>query len=281
MTGSIQLPDTTSLGRVDLAVADRSDVIEFYTDVIGLEVLESHTDTVDLGVDEHVLVRLTERPELPPRPQEAAGLFHLALRVPHRDALAEAARRLVDRNELSGASDHAVSEALYTADPAGNGIEVYCDRPRDEWPISGDTVQMTTRPLDLDELMSQQSGSGGAHLPPTSDLGHIHLEVTDLDRSLDWYVSQLGFKERATYEGARFVAAGGYHHHVGLNVWNHRRSPLSGLGLERFTLHVPDVDVRQEIENRLRAEGVPIETKGADHSLRLVDPDGIEIDIGP
>ncbi len=262
------LPPTTGIGRVDLSIESSATVLDFYRSVIGLRTVADEPRWIDLGVDGQPLIRLLERPELGPRPPEAAGLFHLAIRVPTNDALASVARRMVDADRLAGASDHGVSEALYGRDPVGNGVEVYVDRPRAQWPTTNGGVDMTTQPLDLDSLLT---GDGGRdELPPESDMGHIHLEVTDLEKSASFYIDELGFTERDRRRGARFVAAGDYHHHIGFNTWGGRSEPASGVGLKGFIIEVP---TRRALKAVARHTDETID----EGELVLQDPDGIVI----
>ncbi|MFW6449110.1 MAG: VOC family protein, partial [Halobacteriota archaeon] len=174
------LPADTAMGPVELCVADADGVRPFYTDVVGLEVLERGPYQLDLGVGDHVLARLHEDPNRPARPSAAAGLFHVALRVPERSDLARAARRLRGADRLTGASDHLVSEALYSRDPEGNGLEVYHDRPEENWERTAEGgVHLPTWPLDLEALVAAAPDDAGP-LPPDTRVGHVHLEVTDL-----------------------------------------------------------------------------------------------------
>jgi catechol 2,3-dioxygenase len=236
------------------------------------------------------LVELVAAPDAPPRPAAAAGLFHLALRVPDRGALGAALRRIRRAGaSLSGASDHLVSEALYLRDPEGNGVEVYADRPRAEWPTTpAGRVSMDTLPLDLDALAADATDSppvdepapgadGTARLPPGTDLGHVHLEATDLDRARAFYVDALGLTVRDEgYDGAAFLAAGDYHHHVGLNVWNDRSEPVGdSRGLVAFELRLPDAAALDALRAHLEVAGVPVETSGAGPAVH--DPDGVAV----
>lgn len=273
------LPDDTSMKQVTLAVDDRATVLPYYEDIIGLEVVDVRADGVGLGVGDTTLIDLQERPDLPPRPADAAGLFHLAIRVPQRSDLAEVARRLTEENQLTGASDHDVSEALYSRDPAGNGIEVYRDRPREQWSSRGEMVHLTTDPLDLESLMAIGSPSPESTIPGGTDLGHVHLEVTTLEESLVWFTEHLGFEERARYTNGRFIAAGGYHHHVGLNTWNSRRAPASGRGLLEVTIEVPERRALEALERRMAGCGTSVAVGEEGHSLQLRDPDDIDIRV--
>ena len=217
-----ELPADTHLGAIRLRVGDLQRLQRFYEQAIGLRTLPSDNGVVALGVDSWPLVELVADPDAPARPLHTTGLFHLAILVPTRADLARALRRLAATGwRLSGASDHLVSEALYLSDPEGNGIELYRDRPRDEWPIADGALRMDTLPLDLGSLLSEDdSGSSDDGMPAGTVLGHVHLQVADLDPAETFWVDALGLDVTVRgYPGALFTSAGGYHHHVGLNTW--------------------------------------------------------------
>lgn len=196
----------------------------FYRDVVGLSVLRTSATTSVLGVADTPLLVLEGADDTLERHRSGAGLYHNAFRVPSRAALGDALGRIRDHWQLSGASDHWVSEALYLTDPEGNGIEIYRDYPRDEWPIADDgCVLISTEPLDLASIEAAAAGDNQA--PPGTDVGHVQLEVTSLDAFRDFYVDTLGFEVQTTVPVASFVSAGGYHHHIGANTWNHRTTP--------------------------------------------------------
>jgi catechol 2,3-dioxygenase len=163
----------------------------------------------------------------------SARLYHAALLFPSRAALGGWLQRAIENGiEFDGASDHLVSEALYFSDPDGNGLEFYADRPRDQWPEAQGQVEMATGPCDVQSLLH----AGERASPPLSGAGwgHLHLRVIDLGKSEAFYASELGMKvTQRSYPGARFLAADGYHHHLGLNSWGSPRSPHSphALGL--------------------------------------------------
>jgi catechol 2,3-dioxygenase len=263
---------STCVGRIALVVADLDSTAAFYRDVVGLEVQDRDGNRATLGAGGTPLVELRADPDAPARGADEAGLFHTAFRVPTRAALGDALERVRDQWRLSGASDHLVSEALYLADPEGNGVEIYRDRPRADWPRTDDgSVEMDTLPLDLDELRAARSGSTTA--PDGTDVGHVHLEVTDIDAARGFYVDALGLGVRRAWgDSALFVAAGEYHHHVGLNTWNGRSAPASGRGLDWFELVVPDDETLAAARERLR-DGDVVET--TDDGFSTVDPDGI------
>lgn len=266
------LPAATRVGRVALRANDLDRLAEFYRDVVGLAVLERDGERATLGVDEPLLELLAD-PDAPDRTREETGLFHAAFRVPSREALGDALGRIRGRWHLDGASDHLVSEALYLADPEGNGIELYRDRPRERWPIGEDgRVGMETRPLDTDAIGDLGCGRGPA--PEGTTMGHVHLEVSSLPAAHAFYVDALGLGVRHEWsDAALFVAAGDYHHHVGLNTWNGRTRPAEGRGLAWFELLVPSDGALEATRKRLTAHGVEVAAEG--DALAVADPDGI------
>ena len=234
---------------VELRVPELTEARWFYETVVGLESLRESAGRVEMGVGQCPVVRLEEAPEAENRDRRAAGLFHLAIRFPSRQSLSEALRRVSRENYgLTGASDHAVSEALYTNDPAGNGVELYTDRPRSQWEYDeDDEVVMVTEQLDLDDLWRVTSGQPDDRAPAETILGHVHLEVTDLEASVDFYRDELGMALQARRPGAAFLGYDGYHHHVAANVWNHRRRPH-----DDASLGLAELEVRGRGDRNLR-----------------------------
>lgn len=297
MTG--ELPGSTRVGRVGIRVADLDRAVDFYTDVVGLAVVDQSIDRVDLGVDDERLLTLIAAPDAPERGPREAGLFHVAVRVPSQAALGEVLGRFESAWRLTGASDHLVSEALYARDPEGNGIEVYRDRPRAEWPDGPDgRVAMDTLPLDRDRVRSAIDGKGPDRtaLPAGSVVGHVHLEAVDLDATRAFYTDVVGLRVRQELgSDAAFLAAGEYHHHLGLNVWNRRREPAGdGLGLAWYELVVPETalgPLRERVERspapvskvnegETEASGVSEAVSGvseSDVAFETVDPSGIRV----
>jgi len=269
-----RLPASSGAGRVCLIVTELDRVTAFYRDVVGLSVLSGTNDRTSLGVDGEPLIELRADPDAPERGRTEAGLFHTAIRVPSRAALADALARIREEWRLDGASDHHVSEALYLTDPEGNGVEIYCDRPREAWPIDDQgRVEMDTLPLDLGDLAATATGTNAA--PSGTDLGHVHLEATDLGAAREFYADALGLNRRQRMgASALFLAAGDYHHHVGLNTWNGRSAPRSGRGLAWFELRVP-APALATLQSRL--EAVTDVEKRSDGSLAAAAPDGLEL----
>lgn len=222
-SGPQRLPPATRLGAVHLQVSELTRSVEYYRRVLGLVLLGSREKEASLGThsDAAPLVRLTAgagtRP-VPPRGR--LGLFHFALLLPGRRALAGFAAHLAALGIRPGASDHRVSEALYLSDPDGLGIEVYSDRPRDQWREVRGELAMSTDPLDLAGLIREGSRGGWSGMPRGTVMGHIHLHVGDLQRASDFYHQALGFDKTVwSYPGALFLSVGGYHHHLGVNTW--------------------------------------------------------------
>jgi len=271
----------TAVGAVTLTVRDVAAVGEFYERVLGLDRIEDETAHEVLGAGGRPLVALVEGRAAPPRPPRTTGLFHFALLVPARVELARSLRRLIEaRWPLAGASDHLVSEALYLSDPEGNGIEIYCDRPREQWRRDGDELRMATLPLDLGELLAEAPADAGDDgIAPGARMGHVHLEVADLGSGERFYGDLLGLEVTARdYLGALFLAAGGYHHHVGLNTWRGEgvaAPPPGALGLRHFELTLPTADALDAVVGRLAAGGVESVADG--DGARVEDPAGIAV----
>jgi catechol 2,3-dioxygenase len=274
----MSLPPETRLGAIRLRAADVERLRTFYEETIGLRAMEGYDGVVALGAGGTPLVELVADPNAPPRPPRSTGLFHLALLVPTRSDLARALRRVVGSGwRLSGASDHLVSEALYLTDPEGNGIELYRDRPRAEWPSAEGVLQMDTLPLDLQSLLADDGGDGGpdAGMPAGTTLGHVHLQVADLAAAERFWGDALGFDVTVRgYPGALFVSAGGYHHHVGLNTWagvGAPPPPPGARGLVRFEVVLPDAASVEEAAARLDAVA---DVERIDGGLLASDPSG-------
>ena len=271
------LPADTRLGAIRLRAGDVDRLRAFYETTIGLELLGADDGVTALGVDGRPLVELVPGPDAPARAARSTGLFHLALLVPTRADLARTLRRVEAAGwPLSGASDHLVSEALYLADPESNGIELYRDRPRDDWPLLGGTVEMATLPLDLRELLGEPGGeTADASMPAGTTLGHVHLQVAELGDSERFWVDALGFDVTVrSYPGALFTSAGGYHHHVGLNTWagvGAPPPPPGARGLVRFEVVVPDETTLAEVAERLARVG-PVDR--VDGGVTAADPAG-------
>ena len=284
-TPSPQISAGTALGPVRLVVSDVDRQRSFYRDAIGLSQVWESDGGVSLGASAGVpLVDLRPLPGAPSRPGHSTGLFHQALLVPDRPALARAIRRVLDTGwQFTGASDHLVSEAMYLDDPEGNGIEIYRDRPREEWPRVGGTIQMATEPMDLEGVMSELPAGSDAGMDAATTIGHVHLSVAELDAAERFYSGLLGFDVTVRgYPGALFVSAGGYHHHLGLNTWRSRggpRAPAGARGLDHFTVRLAAPGELEQVAGRLDAAGVAVEPVAG--GLLAGDPSGIRVRLLP
>jgi catechol 2,3-dioxygenase len=229
------------LASIRLRVADLARSVDFYAGKLGFVVVAKTATHAALAVEKNstAILTLDEDHNALVAPRDAAGLFHAALLLPSRAALGGWLRVAADRGvEFDGFSDHGVSEAIYFSDPDGNGLEFYCDRARDAWPFSASgELAMVTRPLNLPSLLAEAKSVPDAPLAGAT-WGHLHLRVTDLARSDKFYRDTLGLAlTQGSYPGARFLAADGYHHHLGLNSWGHPRArqPPDALGLAEAT----------------------------------------------
>jgi catechol 2,3-dioxygenase len=266
-TTSTSIHPDTELGLVALTVADLSRSTAFYQDVLGFELLQEGSEQAVLGASGNPLLVLHEKRDAGPAPTNVTGLtglYHFAILVPTRADLARSLLHMVESGyPLGGASDHLVSEALYLSDPDNNGIEIYRDRPREEWPRRGGQLQMASDPLDLRALISEAQADPRpwSGLAAGTRLGHMHLQVADIPQARDFYHGVLGFDIVFDWErmGALFVSAGGYHHHLGLNTWHSRGgrpAPEGSAGLRYFTIYLPDEAALAPVLARLDKAGI-------------------------
>ncbi|WP_347552625.1 VOC family protein [Pseudalkalibacillus hwajinpoensis] len=236
-------------GEIQLLVSDLKRSITFYRKVIGFGLLQETKELAVLTTDGVTPLITLEQTEMK-RKFPSAGLYHFALLVPKRRDLANVLTHLLSTGyPLQGASDHEVSEAIYLADPDGNGIELYADRPSEEWNWKKDSVVMTTEVLDAEGLMKEAEGSLDG-LPAGTVLGHIHLQVSDLEEAKTFYQQGLGLQIVSQIGSqALFASYGGYHHHLGMNTWQSAGAEPSkegSIGLKWFSLIFPDEQERSK-----------------------------------
>jgi catechol 2,3-dioxygenase len=272
------------IGAVHLTVRDLDREVAFYTDVLGLRA-ERQEGGATLSADGSTpLLVLEHNPDAAIRSPRTTGLYHFALLVPSRRALARMLAYLAEsRYPLQGASDHLVSEALYLADPEENGIEIYRDRPRTEWPLLNGQIQMASDPLDFAGIMGERQGDDQPWqgIDPGTVMGHIHLQVADIAAAEQFYVGVLGF-DLITHFGrsASFVSAGGYHHHIGMNTWASLGAsppPPGSTGLSRYVIALPSADALSAVSARLRESGTAF-TEDGDRVI-VTDPFGIKVSL--
>ncbi|HSH02390.1 MAG TPA: VOC family protein [Anaerolineae bacterium] len=255
---SFTLPPTTHIGTLTLTVRDLNRQIQFYTTIIGLTLLNQTPTNATLGSPTKPLINLHANPQAQ-RHQPATGLFHLAILLPTRSHLAHWLFHFLSLGyQLPGAADHGVSEALYLNDPEGNGIEIYRDRPRHQWPMNGQHIAMVSERLDFNNLLADRPSQPFTTLPDKTTLGHIHLMVNNLTTNLNFYTQTLGFTlMQGNYPGAKFIAAGGYHHHLGLNTWHSANAPAppaDALGLHHYTIRLPHQTALDQLTTHLATQ---------------------------
>ncbi|WP_174733222.1 VOC family protein [Mesobacillus harenae] len=270
----------TFVGQVNLKVQNIERSIAFYKEVIGFKVLEQSERTANLTADGKTTLLSMEQPDdVVPKKGRTTGLYHFALLLPRRSDLAKIVQHFVEIGVQLGSSDHLVSEALYLSDPDGNGIEIYVDRDPSEWNWNKGEVEMTVDPLNFADLLSygkQQSWKG---LPSETVMGHIHLHVSELKKTEEFYIKGLGFEIVNRYgTQALFISDGKYHHHIGLNTWNGvgtASPPPNSAGLESFTLMLLSEDKKNKIIAQLKAIGAFISEENG--FVFTTDPSGNRI----
>jgi catechol 2,3-dioxygenase len=276
-----RLPADIELGIVRLQVADLDRSIGYYDRVLGLRVLESTAETATLGAqgDDTPLIELVELRGATPVPRRGRlGLYHFALLLPDRPSLGRFAAHLAAVGEYAGMADHLVSEALYLTDPDGLGIEVYADRPRSAWRHEAGQLVMATEPLDARSVVAAAGGAPWDGMPSGTTMGHIHLFVDDLARAATFYHEGLGFEKMVwNYPGALFMAAGGYHHHLGTNTWAAGAPPAEAgdARLLEWVIEMPDVASIDGAARSIEAAGHGVSRAG--DGATVIDPGGTRV----
>jgi catechol 2,3-dioxygenase len=267
------------IGSVGLKARDLARLTDFYQSAIGLQLIDRDAKTALLGAGGVTLFELESAPDATPDDPRTAGLYHTAFLQPTR---ADLGRWLVhaarNRVALTGASDHAVSEAIYLDDPEGNGIEVYRDRMPEEWRWNGDRIHMTTERLNLDNLAAGAGSTSYAGAPAGLRIGHIHLRVGDLDATRQFYVDTVGLDATAGRHGALFMSSGRYHHHVGSNVWHSAGAGQrddNRAGLSWFAIEAADAAHRDAALARLKGANVAVASSEQGPEAR--DPFGMRV----
>ena len=287
------LPDSMRLGPVRLAVTDLSRSIEFYRSVVGLEVARTgregayevaHLSAGGVGMEDVVV--LQEEPDAGNAKRlRASGLYHVALNYPSRLELARTARRIAEtRTPIQGASNHQTHEAIYLADPDGNGLELAWDAPREKWPTTLSTYMSSGRePLDIQGLLALTAAE--PVVPPAANglrVGHVHLHVGSVERARDFYVGLVGFELQFELDTAAFTSAGRYHHHLGFNTWRGEGAgpvPPNVVGLREWNIFLPTVGEVEAVRDRLESKGVHVTTAGPG-AFTTADPWGIPLRVG-
>ena len=280
MTESLLLPADLRMGEVTLWVADLAKMITYYRDAVGLTLISEANGEAVLGHGDTTLVVLQHKPELKYAAPNQAGLFHTAILYPTQAALAKAVFAVAQQypGTFTGSADHLVSQAFYFNDPEGNGVELYWDRDRSKWSWAHGSIEMDTLFLDPNEFLQQ-------HLVETEvdegkQVGHVHLSVGSIPAAEEFYIKMLGFEKTLDWNGqALFVSAGGYHHHMAMNIW---RSKGAGkrqltLGLANVQIRLPTSEQVVEVNERLNYFGQQSQTQ--DGVVKVADPWGNLISI--
>ncbi|MGD8489061.1 MAG: VOC family protein [Anaerolineae bacterium] len=286
-----RLPEGTQVGHVRLQISDLQRALGFYQELLGFRQVLRDGPVVVLsatGQAPHHLV-LVEHRGARRKPANTTGLYHVAIRLPSRQALSRVFQRLLTHEwPFQGFADHLVSEALYLSDPDGNGLELYVDRPRDQWGRRNGQIEMATDPLDVQSLLAEAEPriELWAGIDPATDVGHVHLHVSDLAQAERFYHGLLGLDvTQRGYPGALFLSAGGYHHHLGVNTWAGVRAsspPPDAVGLLSFSLRLPDQEARRALEQRARESSIGLEDPGDSScagGVLLRDPDGNGVEL--
>jgi catechol 2,3-dioxygenase len=267
------------IGAVGLKARDLSRLTDFYSQAIGLAVIDRDSKAARLGAGGITLLELEAAPDAEPDDPRSAGLYHTAFLQPTR---ADLGRWLVhvarNRVQLTGASDHAVSEAIYLDDPEGNGIEIYRDRLPEEWRWNGDRIHMTTERLDLDNLAADTGNTAYAGAPDGLRIGHIHLRVGDLGVTQQFYCDTVGLNPTAGRHGALFMSSGRYHHHVGSNIWHSAgagQRDENRAGLSWFAIEAANAAERDAAIERLKSASVLLQSSAGGPEAR--DPFGTRV----
>lgn len=282
--------DSVELANINLYISSLEASIKFYTDILGFKIIAADMKRVKLSASglEPAQIVLNRRDDAIDRPYKTTGLYHLAIRLPNRLELAKLLRHILKHHwPLYGLSDHTVSEAIYLCDPDEIGIELYADKDP-EADYSRDLhLAMETTALRAQDLLDELEGNvycwDGIH--SDTDIGHIHLQVSNLQRAKSFYCDLLGFRvTQESYPGAIFLAAGGYHHHIAVNVWGSeaaKQPPINSVGMKSYLITVNSTEVIENIVKALEEVNYQHKiVKFADyHILHVQDPDGHLVEI--
>lgn len=301
-----KLPANLGIAHLELNVLNLERMLVFYRDLLGLSLVTQDATSAQLAPapDAAPILTLSAPPDLQRQPQFSTGLYHVAFRFPDRRSLGTTLLRVVASQwPLQGASDHRVSEAIYFADPEGNGIEIYRDRPREDWPWHSPepnalgvrdanstplqrTIQMGNLPLDLNALIEEadREKANAVGIDPAVVIGHMHLQVSNTATAAAFYGDLLGMDVMMEMPTAIFMAAGGYHHHLGGNTWHSHGAPQhedNMSGLASYAYELPEAADWLALADRLQGAGQALSTveRAGRPGIMLRDQDGNRVEM--
>ncbi|KIL50939.1 VOC family protein [Jeotgalibacillus campisalis] len=274
-------PPASFVGQIELVVSDIERSLAFYECIVGLKLISRDEKSAKLSADgSKILLSIVQTEEVKEKEPRSTGLYHFALLLPTRSDLADLVKHLVKKGVKLGGSDHGVSEAVYFDDPDGNGIEVYRDRSHTEWGWNNSQVKMSVDPLNIEELLSEGQREW-SKVPLKTIIGHLHLHVSELDKTQEFYREGLGLDVVSRFNGqALFMSTAGYHHHIGLNTWKGVDAPppsKNSVGLHWFSFVVNDEDEKMKVVERLQKLNYAVYSK--EGCFWTQDPSGHQIKI--
>lgn len=255
--------------EIRLKVLDIEKSKEFYTKIMGFKVLESNKKEITFTTDGiNSILSITQPKDVVPKLPRRTGIYHFALLLPSRKDLGLFLKHIRDNDyPIIGGSNHGVSEAVYLQDPDDNGIEVYSDIDSSLWKWKENQISMVSDPLDYKGIIDETGESKWSGIPKDTIIGHIHLHVGDLEKAKDFYCNGLGFDLVMNMaNSALFLSSAGYHHHIGLNIWNGINAPSlpdNSVGMEYYTLVFPDETTRENKINNLKHMGYDVFNKNS------------------
>lgn len=279
------IPENTKIQSIDIRVRDLETSLNFYSELIGFKIIDKNNTEAILSSTGELpyILKFIEDKTAPVRIEGSTGLYHMAFLFPDRKELARVFMRLFKNNiKFQGFTDHLVSEAIYLPDPDGNGVELYVDKPRNQWKQTHGQIIMDSLPLNLSIVTNELDDPeiwNGIH--PDTKLGHVHFNVSDLNKAEEFYNEILGFKiTNSLFPKALFYGTGGYHHHIGTNTWmldRRANADESSLGMISYTISLPDKNIINVIADRADKAGLPV-TSG-NEELIVKDYDNIKVKI--